>query len=378
MAFVFKPRKSKFWHAGFLDGTGTRRNRSTKTTNRKEAQKFAEEYETAARNKRTSRQVRAVISALHREISGNELVTLTVQEHVNQWIATKKPETAGSTLTFYKMSTKKFVDWLGEKASSEIADITREDILAFRNQEATTLAPKTVNHDLKCLRMLFKAAKRDGLLAEDPTEFVETVRQRSDNPRRPFTIPELKTVLDACDDEWKSMVMFGLYTGQRLSDIAALTWQNVDPEKGEVRLVTRKTGKVLILPMAAPLARHVASLPAGDDPKAPLHPKAFETLTRQGKSGGLSNQFADILAAAGLRPKKSHRKSETGRDSHALSFHCLRATATTLLHAAGVPAAVAQALIGHDSEEIHKVYVKIGSETLKGAAAKLPDVTEIA
>jgi integrase len=43
-----------------------------------------------------------------------------------------------------------------------------------------------------------------------------------------------------------------------------------------------------------------------------------------------------------------------------LSFHSLRRTATTILHEAGVPAAVAQALIGHDSEAIHEPYVSVG------------------
>jgi integrase len=113
---------------------------------------------------------------------------------------------------------------------------------------------------------------------------------------------------------------------------------------------------------------------ADDEPKAPLHPRSFETLRRQGKSGGLSNQFANILATAGFRVKKKHRANEGERDKHALSFHSLRATATTLLHEAGVPAATAQAFIGHDSEEIHKVYVKIGSEALKNAADQLPDI----
>lgn len=374
MAFVFKHPKSKFWFAGFIDLAGKRRNRSTKKTNRKEAQKLAEQYEAAARNKRTARQVREVIASLHREITGQEVATVSVRDFIKQWLAVKKHETAASTLTFYTMATKKFTDWLGDRSDCEISDVTQDEILAFRNHEAATLAPKTVNHDLKCLRMVFKAAKRDGLLAEDPTEFVDTVRQRSDGSRRPFTIEQLKRVLEECDDEWKSMVLFGLYTGQRLSDVAALTWQNLDLKRNEIRLVTRKTGKALILPLPSPLIKHVSTMEAGDDDKAPLHPRSFETLRRQGKSGGLSNQFADILAAAGLRAKKKHRASEGERDKHSLSFHSLRATATTLLHEAGVPAATAQAFIGHDSEEIHKVYVKIGNEALRQAADRLPDL----
>jgi integrase len=31
------------------------------------------------------------------------------------------------------------------------------------------------------------------------------------------------------------MIRFGLYTGQRLSDIAALSWNNINLAKGELR-----------------------------------------------------------------------------------------------------------------------------------------------
>ena len=59
-----------------------------------------------------------------------------------------------------------------------------------------------------------------------------------------------------------------------------------------------------------------------------------------------------------------------------MSFHSLRRTATTLLHEAGVPAAVAQAFIGHDSEAMHELYVSVGREALQRAAASLPDLVD--
>ena len=50
----------------------------------------------------------------------------------------------------------------------------------------------------------------------------------------------------------------------------------------------------------------------------------------------------------------------------------LRRTATTFLHEAGVPQQVVQAMIGHDSAEVHQLYVAIGADTLRKAAASLP------
>jgi hypothetical protein len=55
------------------------------------------------------------------------------------------------------------------------------------------------------------------------TEFVEAVRkERGIKIKRPFTLPGLRSVLALANDEWRSMILFGLYTGQRLGDIATL------------------------------------------------------------------------------------------------------------------------------------------------------------
>ncbi len=78
------------------------------------------------------------------------------------------------------------------------------------------------------LKMFFKSARRDSAITDDPTEFVEAVRkERGIKIKRPFTLPELRSVLDLANDEWRSMILFGLYTGQRLGDIATLRWNNL-------------------------------------------------------------------------------------------------------------------------------------------------------
>jgi integrase len=140
--------------------------------------------------------------------------------------------------------------------------------------------------------------------------------------------------------------------------------------------VTRKTARTMILPLAEPLRRHIESLDPADDPRAPVHPRAFAVIDSQKKSSMLSRQFGELLARVGLREHRTHRSEGKGRGSHrsvaALSFHSLRRTATTLLHEAGIPAAVAQALIGHDSEAVYELYISVGREALQKAADALP------
>jgi integrase len=120
-----------------------------------------------------------------------------------------------------------------------------------------------------------------------------------------------------------------------------------------------------------PLKTHIENLSAGRE--GYLHPKAVVTVTKQKRSGTLSNQFADLLAQAGLRDKTPHRSKGKGRDakrsSNGLSFHALRHTAVSLLKDAGVPEAVVMELVGHDSEAMSAHYTHVGTEALAKAVA---------
>jgi integrase len=107
-------------------------------------------------------------------------------------------------------------------------------------------------------------------------------------------------------------------------------------------------------------------------------PKAAATVTCQKRSGTLSNQFADLLAQAGLRDKAPHRSKGKGRDairsSNGLSFHAMRHTAVSLLRDAGIPEAVVMELVGHDSEAMSAHYTHVGIEALAKAVAALPEI----
>jgi integrase len=226
--------------------------------------------------------------------------------------------------------------------------------------------------------MLFKAAQRDELIHQNPAEFVNTVRQRTTNDKRPFTLAEIQAILSVANPEWQSLIRFGFYTGQRLGDLAALRWSNIDSARGEIRFVTAKTGRRMIIPLSDGLRSHIASLTPNDQTDAVIHLRAFAILEAHGNASMLSRQFGELLSSAGLRAISPHRNTGKTRSSrrnlNALSFHSLRRTATTILHEAGIAGAVAQALIGHDSEAIHEHYVNVGREALQKAAAVFPSI----
>jgi integrase len=178
---------------------------------------------------------------------------------------------------------------------------------------------------------------------------------------------------------WRGMILFGLYTGQRLGDIAKLTWQNIDlaNDDPEVRFVSRKTKKPQSIPLGKPLIKFLEGSDAGDDPKQPLFPKSFVAAAK--KVGTLSNQFHDILSEVGLVEQRTHAGTGKGRSNrrqlHELSFHSLRHTTTSLMKNAGVSPAIVQDIIGHESAEISAHYTHIEDASKRRAIDSLPDVT---
>jgi integrase len=378
MASIWKHPLSQYWTACFRDLNGKQRRISTKTIDRKTAQRLAEEYESAVRTKRTLHQAQLVLDRLHEEINGAPIQRKTVRAYFSEWLAMREPETAPRTQVFYRESTAKFIAFLGEKADTPLNELTKTDIIAYRNALAKTLAARTVNHHLIVVRMLFKAAQRDELLIQNPAEFVSGIRQRTTIDKQPFTLAEIQAILSIADSEWQSLVRFGFYTGQRLGDLARLRWSNIDLARGEIRFVTAKTGRRMIIPLSDALRVHIASLPSSDRADGVIHPRAFAILEAQGSAATLSRQFGELLSVAGLRSSPTHQSTGKTRSSrrnlNALSFHSLRRTATTLLHEAGIAGAVAQALIGHDSEAIHEHYVNVGRDALQKAAAVFPSI----
>ena len=108
MSCVWKSSKSRFWIAQFTDHTGRRRNRSTKTTDRRKAQKLAEHFETAYARKRTARQIREVIAAAYAEVTGEQLVNKSFRSFAQSWLAAKRHEVTESTLDFYRKAAENF------------------------------------------------------------------------------------------------------------------------------------------------------------------------------------------------------------------------------------------------------------------------------
>jgi integrase len=350
---------------------------------RRLAQYIANCFEDAAKEARLSRlteaRARKVIGDIYESANQEKLPGASVKEYLAGWLTRKELEAGDHTHLRYSSAVEQFLEHMGARAAQDMALITPKDFIGFRDALAKRVTANTTNVTLKILRSAFNQAWRDGLVQQNEAARVSLLKRDDKFERRPFTMEELKRILEVADEEWKGMILFGLYCGARLGDLSTLTWQNIDLARKEVRFTTEKTSRRQIVPLAKPVLRYLESLPAGDDPAQPLFPRAYAAATDGTTSGRNSKRFYALLVEAGLLPKRTHKSTGKGRsnrrEQNEISFHCLRHTATSLLKNAGISDAVAMDLIGHESSLVSANYTHIDDDTKRAAVDALPDVT---
>lgn len=415
MASIWKDERSPYLVACVTGIKGSRRVQWKKTTgvnetvpSRKDAlrlaERIADEMEQAAQGKRTPAAVKEFLAAevedlrtrriaqrsfesVMREVTGNGLVETSVRGYTERWLAVQKAAVAPTSYSRYRAVCDAFLTSLAGRADQDMNELDKAAVLRFRDSELARVSPTSVRQTLKILRMMLSAAESDGVLsrAVARAKDMKIFERKSEKAaRRPFTLPELKTLLAAADDEWRGMILMGLYGGgMRLGDVAALTWENVDLSANVLAYTSRKTGRTQRVPLAKPLQRALLDIAGTDDPRAPVFPKAHATVAASpmGRAVTLSGQFMTLLATAGLVAAKSHKAKEDGkgravkRKASELGFHCLRHTAVSLFKAAGVPQSVVMDIAGHESEAMSEHYTHTGDAAMAEAVAKLPDVT---
>jgi integrase len=379
-----QPPKTPFWIACFngvgSDGKVRRLKRSTKTTDRKLAQRLADEWEAleklAGEKRLTESQCRKVIAQMYERTVGEPLHFKTAREYLTEWVKSKKNETELRAWLKYNQIVTDFLAHIGVKADRLLREITPADIRCYRDAlQRKGLAAPTVNHAVKILRMPFKAAHDAGYIDINPNT-KNTVRPVKDEARDVgkdvFTREQLSELVKAApSDDWTGAILCGYYTGLRLRDITDLQWSAVDLEGRIIKVTTRKTGKTVTVPIHPQFAAWLDKQTRGIG-KAPVFP------TLAGKAGGgksgLSMAFRRIMERAKIKGRLLREANGVGRSQSSLSFHSLRHGFVSAMANAGVAQELRQKLTGHASAEMNAQYTHHELESLRAAVSVIPSI----
>jgi integrase len=379
MASIHKdPRgRSPFWYCAYTTPDCKRRFKSTKLTDRKAALQFCHRLELASSEAKAGRltpgRAHELIGEILSAATGEPLRYYTAQDWFNEWLSGKQATKAKATWQSYANVVGNFLASLGPRAKLNINQIVPRDVMRFRDAQIFEgKDPGTANAHAVVVRMAFTAARRQGLITHNPAEALERLPEDSFPTRRPFTVKEVNALVKAAEGDWKGAIMFGYYTGARLSDIARMRWESIDLEEKLIRFTPSKTRKPLELPLHPVLERQLLKRPG--IAKAFLFPSLAATKGTGGRYG-LSGQFKAIMDKAGVNGSVTReRKGKGGRTTYSLSFHSFRHTLTSLLANEGVAEETRMKLTGHKQRDIHAGYTHLERATLRRALEKLPAV----
>src|SRR5262249_55651404 len=273
MPSVHRQPGRPYWFCAFSiwnpeSRTSRRVFRSTKTSDKKQALEIWRAWHKAALKARNGKlSVDAAREVIAQGVSDvftaanlESLETATIKEWCDKWLETKSIEAEQSTHERYKRIVQRFLECIGSKANRDLSTLHANDIARFRDREAKERARATANLSLKVMRVCLAEAKRQELIVRNPAESVKLLKSVKESRRRAFTLAEIKRILKACgeDTEWHGLILFGLYIGQRLGDLARLTWRAVDLNSGEIAFTARKTGRRIVLPLVQPMVEYLS------------------------------------------------------------------------------------------------------------------------
>lgn len=307
---------------------------------------------------RTRREVQEKLARLQADrLRGLPIVDerTTVRDFLTQWLETVRGRLRPKTYRSYEQIVRvHLIPYLGSLPLAKLQPHHVQQLVASRLEHG--LSPRTADYCRVVLRAALNDALKWGIVHRNVAALVDPPRQE----RRRFQawdVDEARRFLEAArDDRLGALAAVALALGLRQGEALGLTWEQVDLERGLLRIThqlqwvdgvpqlvppkSTSAVRVLRLPtlLVSALRRHRARqleerLAAGVAWKGNPWGLVFTTAVGTPLDPkNVRSWFRRICQRAGVRP---------------IRFHDLRHTCATLLLAQDIPPRVVQELLGH-------------------------------
>jgi integrase len=281
---------------------------------------------------------------------------LTVGAYLDRWLEDVRNTVRQSTFEGYEYAIRPHIKpALGR---IKLKDLSPAHVRWFyRERLDSGLAPATVHKLHVVLHKALKAAVADGLIPRNVTAELKLPRITREEID-PLDQDEARRLLEASrGDRLEALYVLALNTGMRQGELLALKWDDVDLERGvlRVRRTLTHSGKAFVLgEPKSKKSRRTIRLTGGAVQALKEHlSRQLEEMERMGslyqpgghifatEAGTIINpsnlrnrSFKPLLKRAGLRP---------------IRFHDLRHTCATLLLSKDVNPKIVSEMLGHSS-----------------------------
>jgi len=221
------------------------------------------------------------------------------------------------------------------------------------------LSPGTVRKELLVLNVMFKEARRRGLVDRNPLADVDRPRETRGVEVRPLSREEIERTIAELEssEPWLAPIFrFALATGARLKEAALMTWDRIDREAAVVWISgDNKTGVAREVPLGRVAAE---AIDAADDGVRSVEGYVFldeqgQPLTDDKGRNRISQRTAAAMRRAGVE---------------GASFKSVRTTIGTELVGRGFSDALVGELLGHawaKQNVTGRYYVRVRVEHLR-------------
>lgn len=267
-----------------------------------------------------------------------------------------------------------FSKYLQLSKVSDISSISPQIVQGFIKWLAIDKDLPTLKSVTSTMRQLLRYLHRKGILSDDYSSTIPTVRCRKIVPTV-YGKTEIEAMLSSFNRAGAvgvrnyAMVLMAVRLGMRASDICGLEFKNIHWEKSTIEFVTQKTGKSTVLPLTADVGNAVIKYlkevrPSVTDdhvflrmqaPFCKLNPAALHSIVTK------AFRDADIV----VNPGRKHGP------------HALRASLATAMLENETPLPVISETLSHSNTDTTKIYLKVDMHHLRKLALEVPDLTGV-
>ena len=400
------------YYAVWYDLNGERQSRSTGTTKKREAAKLANKWEfesheserailkdkqetaelmleecrkllTKKQKDRTHHAFIKLITRLYEIENGVELKLPTLREYLCEWMTHQKNKVYESTYKSYQQSINSLEGCSSEILDKKLIELVKGDLKEMQkalvkeaDKKGTTR--KTINYKMEVITGALREAYGDGLLANNITFKFGKLPEEDSKIKVPFTQEEIEKIIQHAPTSWKGLILFGAYTGTRITNCATLRWEDIDRENRLILIEPVKQKRTLKPNQRKCIPFYLRDCLwnylnfIGFKDEGYIFPD-IQGLHRDTRS----KKFVKLMERAGV-PKSitlHNRKDEHGNPRIGWrSFHSLRHSFNSFLANSGVSQDTRKKYTGHSTNSANNRYTHEDVEAIREELQSLPEI----
>ena len=281
--------------------------------------------------------------------------SLTVEEYLTRWLEDSvKGTVRPSTYEVHRHMIKPHI--IPALGRLKLKDLSPMHVRSFYHEKLDSgLSSATVRKMHSILRKALKQAILDGLIPRNVCEAVKPPKVER-KEITPLDREQAKALLEAASgDRLETLYVLAVHTGMREGELLGLKWEDVDLERGVLRLrhaLVREGGKTALGDLKTAKSRRSIRLTyaAADALRSHLE-RQLEEIERMDslyQPGGLvfATMTGTLINPSNLR-NRSFKPLLKRAGLPDISFHDLRHTCATLLLSQDTHPKLVQELLGH-------------------------------